>query len=171
LRFDSFPYFVKIDKWDRKLAFSMQPCSCSAVTAFAAPRSSRLPKPPALTRQALYHHFESKEALFRAVIERVHETAIAAEDAVVSEAEKAGGGLTDILVAGMTARMKAMIASFDGSPHIEELYSEHLVHACDLYQKYSALYAERLVATIARLRASRIQRCREDVAGRIRAAC
>ncbi|MCP3476850.1 TetR/AcrR family transcriptional regulator [Bradyrhizobium sp. CCGUVB1N3] len=104
-----------------------------------------------LTRQALYHHFESKEALFRAVIARVHETAIAAEEAAIGGAEKAGHGFADILVAGMTARMQAMIASFDGSPHIEELYSEHLVHGRDLYQKYAVLYAERLVATIARV--------------------
>ena len=104
-----------------------------------------------LTRQALYHHFESKEALFRAVIERVHESAIAAEAAAISEAEEAGHGLGDILAAGMTARMRTMIASFDGSPHIEELYSEHLVHGRDLYQKYSSLYAERLVTTIARI--------------------
>ncbi|MBR0717691.1 TetR/AcrR family transcriptional regulator [Bradyrhizobium liaoningense] len=104
-----------------------------------------------LTRQALYHHFESKEALFRAVIARVHETAIAAEEAAISEVETAGSGFADILVAGMTARMQAMIASFDGSPHIEELYSEHVVHGRDLYQKYSAVYAERLVATIARI--------------------
>src|SRR5215470_9106197 len=76
-----------------------------------------------LTRQALYHHFDSKEALFRAVIERVHESAIAAEDAAIGEAETADESLADILVAGMTARMRAMIASFDGSPHIEELYS------------------------------------------------
>ena len=104
-----------------------------------------------LTRQALYHHFDSKEALFRAVIERVHEAAIAAEDAAIGEAEKADDGLAEILVAGMTARMRAMIASFDGSPHIEELYSEHLVHARDLYQRYSARYQERLVVTIARI--------------------
>src|SRR5215471_15513638 len=104
-----------------------------------------------LTRQALYHHFESKEALFRAVIERVHEIAIAAEEAAIHEAEKASRSFADVLVAGMTARLQAMIASFDGSPHIEELYSEHLVHGRDLYQKYSALYAERLVATIARI--------------------
>ncbi|GLR89516.1 TetR/AcrR family transcriptional regulator [Bradyrhizobium iriomotense] len=104
-----------------------------------------------LTRQALYHHFESKEALFRAVIARVHETALAAEEAAIGAAEKAGRGFADILVAGMTARMQAMIASFDGSPHIEELYSEHLVHGRDLYQRYAALYAERLVATIARI--------------------
>ena len=32
-----------------------------------------------LTRQALYHHFKSKEALFRAAIVRLHETAMAAE--------------------------------------------------------------------------------------------
>jgi AcrR family transcriptional regulator len=104
-----------------------------------------------LTRQALYHHFESKEALFRAVIARVHETALAAEEAAIGAAEQAGRGFADILVVGMTARMQAMIASFDGSPHIEELYSEHLVHGRDLYQKYAALYAQRLVATIARI--------------------
>jgi len=103
-----------------------------------------------LTRQALYHHFESKEALFRAVIERVHESAIAAEEAAVAEAETAGGNLGDILAAGMTARMSTMIGSLDGSPHLEELYSEHLVHARDLYQTYAARYAERMVATIAR---------------------
>jgi AcrR family transcriptional regulator len=103
-----------------------------------------------LTRQALYHHFASKEALFRAVIERVHEIAIAAEEAAIHEAETASRGFADVLVAGMTARLQAMIASFDGSPHIEELYSEHLVHGRDLYQKYSALYAERLVSTVAR---------------------
>ncbi|MGN1289001.1 MAG: TetR/AcrR family transcriptional regulator [Bradyrhizobium sp.] len=103
-----------------------------------------------LTRQALYHHFESKEALFRAVIERIHESAIAAEEAAVAEAETAGGNLGDILAAGMTARMSTMIASLDGSPHLEELYSEHLVHARDLYQTYAARYAERMVATIAR---------------------
>lgn len=104
-----------------------------------------------LTRQALYHHFESKEALFRAVIERVHETAIAAEETAVNEAEAAGKSFADILAAGMTARMRAMISSFEGSPHIEELYSEHLVHGRDLYQKFSTVYAERLVATIARI--------------------
>jgi len=103
-----------------------------------------------LTRQALYHHFESKEALFRAVIERVHESAIAAEEIAVAEAEAADGNLGDILAAGMTARMSTMIASLDGSPHLEELYSEHLVHARDLYQTYAARYAERMVATIAR---------------------
>ena len=104
-----------------------------------------------LTRQALYHHFESKEALFRAVIEHVHESAVAAEQAAVSAAEKEGRGLADILIAGLTARMKAFIASFDGSPHVEEIFSEHLLQARDLYQKYAAHYAAQLAATIERV--------------------
>src|SRR3954466_12908267 len=67
-----------------------------------------------LTRQALYHHFKSKEALFRAVIERLHEDALAAEIAAAEAAEKAGGSLADVLIAGVTARLRQIIASFDG---------------------------------------------------------
>jgi AcrR family transcriptional regulator len=104
-----------------------------------------------LTRQALYHHFKSKEALFRAVIERLHENALAAEIAAANAREKAGGSLADIVVAQVTGRLTALIASFDGSPHIEELFSEHLIHAGDLYQKYAGRYAEQGVATIERV--------------------
>src|SRR3981189_1511340 len=104
-----------------------------------------------LTRQALYHHFKSKEALFRAVIEQLHENALAAEIAAANAEEKAGGSLADILVAGGTARLRQLIASFDGSPHIEELFSEHLLQARDLYQKYSDLYFAQAVATIERV--------------------
>ncbi len=104
-----------------------------------------------LTRQALYHHFKSKEALFRAVIVRVHEDAVAAEVAAANAAEKAGGGLADILVAGVSARLEQIIASFEGSPHIEELFSEHLLQARDLYQKYAELYAAHSAATIERV--------------------
>src|ERR1700754_126297 len=104
-----------------------------------------------LTRQALYHHFKSKEALFRAVIERLHEGALAAEIAAANAAEKAGGSLADILVAGITTRLGQFIASFDGSPHIEELFSEHLTQARDLYQKYAGLYAAHGKATIERV--------------------
>ena len=108
-----------------------------------------------LTRQALYHHFKSKEALFRAVIEQLHENALVAEIAAAHAAENAAGSPADILVAQVIARLRRMIASFDGSPHIEELFSEHLVQARDLYQKYAGLYGEQLVATIERV-------CREQ---------
>jgi len=104
-----------------------------------------------LTRQALYHHFKSKEALFRAVIEQLHENALAAEIAAANAAEKAGGSLADILIAEVTGRLRQVIASFEGSPHIEELFSEHLVQARDLYQRYAGLYGKQLAATIERV--------------------
>jgi AcrR family transcriptional regulator len=104
-----------------------------------------------LTRQALYHHFKSKEELFRAVIERLHEDALAAEIAAAGAAEKAGGSLADILVASVSAKLGKLAASLDGSPHVEELFSEHLVQARDLYQKYSAAYAELVAGTITRV--------------------
>jgi TetR/AcrR family acrAB operon transcriptional repressor len=105
-----------------------------------------------LTRQALYHHFKSKEALFRAVLERLHESALVAGSAAANAKEQEGGSLADILIAQIIARFGLLIASLDGSPHIEELFSEHLVHAGDLYQKYAGRYAEQGVATIERIR-------------------
>ena len=103
-----------------------------------------------LTRQALYHHFKSKEALFRAVIERVHDGALADGEAAARSAEDAGKTLADIIVAQVAARLKAFVASFDGSPHVDELFSEHLNHARDLYQHYAALYDTHVAATIER---------------------
>ena len=104
-----------------------------------------------LTRQALYHHFKSKEALFRAVIERLHESALAAEIEAANVAEKAGGSLADILVASVSAKLGQLAESLEGSPHVEELFSEHLLQARDLYQKYAAAYATQLAATITRV--------------------
>jgi TetR/AcrR family acrAB operon transcriptional repressor len=104
-----------------------------------------------LTRQALYHHFKSKEALFRAVIERLHESALAAEIEAANVAEKAGGSLADILVASVSAKLSQLAESLDGSPHVEELFSEHLLQARDLYQKYAAAYGAQLAATITRV--------------------
>jgi AcrR family transcriptional regulator len=104
-----------------------------------------------LTRQALYHHFKSKEALFRAVIELLYDNALVAEIAAANAAEKAGGSLADILVAELTGRLSLAIASFEGSPHIEELFSEHLVQGRDIYQKYAGLYDAQVVATIERV--------------------
>jgi len=108
-----------------------------------------------LTRQALYHHFPSKQALFRAVIERLYEHALAAETAATNAAEQAGGSLADIVIAGVIARLRLLLSSFDGSPHIEELFSEHLAQGRDLYQTYATRFAGEIAATIARICRSR----------------
>ncbi|SFK07437.1 TetR/AcrR family transcriptional regulator [Bradyrhizobium sp. Gha] len=104
-----------------------------------------------LTRQALYHHFASKEALFRAVLERLYEQGLAAEIAAAKAAEEAGLALADILVAEIGARMQSLLASLKDSPHTEELFSEHLAQARDLYQSYSSRFADEIATTIARV--------------------
>jgi AcrR family transcriptional regulator len=104
-----------------------------------------------LTRQALYHHFASKEALFRAVLERLYEQGLAAEIAAAKAAEEAGLELADILVAEIGARMQSLLASLKDSPHTEELFSEHLAQARDLYQSYSTRFADQIATTIGRV--------------------
>jgi AcrR family transcriptional regulator len=104
-----------------------------------------------LTRQALYHHFASKEALFRAVLERLYERGLAAEIAAAKAAEEAGLELADILVAEIGARMQSLLASLKDSPHTEELFSEHLAQARDLYQSYSTRFADEIATTIGRV--------------------
>jgi len=104
-----------------------------------------------LTRQALYHHFPSKEALFRAGIERLYEKALVAEAAAARAAEEAGADLADILVAEIGARLGTLFEALHGSPHLEELFSEHLAQARDLYQTYSTRFGAEIAATIARV--------------------
>jgi AcrR family transcriptional regulator len=104
-----------------------------------------------LTRQALYHHFPSKEALFRAVIERLYERALAAEAAAARTAEQEGRDLADVVIAEIDARLGTLFAELAGSPHVEELFSEHLAQARDLYQTYSTHFSDEVAATIARV--------------------
>jgi AcrR family transcriptional regulator len=108
-----------------------------------------------LTRQALYHHFSSKEALFRAVVERLYANALAAEIAAASAAEARGADLDEIVLAEISARFRYLLSSLDGSPHVEELFTEHLAQARDLYQSYASRYAEEIATTIARVCRSR----------------
>ena len=104
-----------------------------------------------LTRQALYHHFPSKEALFRAGIERLYEQALIAEAAAARAAEMDDADLSDILIAEIGARLGTLFAALEGSPHLEELFSEHLAQARDLYQTYSGRFAAEVATTIARV--------------------
>jgi AcrR family transcriptional regulator len=104
-----------------------------------------------LTRQALYHHFSSKEALFRGAIERLYEQALAAEAVAAKAAEEADCDLADVIVAEIGARLGVLFDALEGSPHLEELFSEHLAQARDLYQTYSTRFGDEVAATIARV--------------------
>src|SRR5215472_3576551 len=95
-----------------------------------------------LTRQALYHHFPSKEALFRGAIARFYERALAAETEAARAAEEAGRDLAEVVIAEVTARLGVLFAELQGSPHLDELLSEHLAQSRDLYQTYFARFGE-----------------------------
>src|SRR5260370_41738368 len=71
-----------------------------------------------LTRQALYHHFKSKEALFRAVIERLHQSALAAEIAAANAGEKPGLWLAGSRTAAGSGRLGRLIAPPAGAPTV-----------------------------------------------------
>jgi AcrR family transcriptional regulator len=107
-----------------------------------------------LTRQAVYHHFESKEALFRAVVEAVYEGAFAAEEAARSQQEQAGRGLADVLVAQLEARFRYIFDRIKGSAQAEELLSEQQRQTRDLHQSFVDRKFSLIVGTIERARAA-----------------
>ena len=104
-----------------------------------------------LTRQALYHHFDFKEALFRAVVEAVHENALEAERAAAAREEQAGKGLADVMVAQLQARYRYLFERLKGSTHAEELLSEHQRQTSDLLQRFAGEKFALIVGTIERV--------------------
>jgi AcrR family transcriptional regulator len=116
-----------------------------------------------LTRQALYHHFDSKEALFRAVIEAVHEGALEAERAAALREERAGKGLADIMVAQLEARYRYLLDRLKGSAHAQELLSEHQRQTQDLLQTFIGQKSRLIVETIERVLASDQATIRESM--------
>lgn len=72
---------------------------------YAATGTPEIADAAGVTRGALYHHFDDKQALFRAVIE-AESAAVAAE----IEAAPAGGSPVEALIAGGEAYLAAMAA-------------------------------------------------------------
>jgi AcrR family transcriptional regulator len=103
-----------------------------------------------LTRQALYHHVESKEALFRAVVEAMHEGALEAERAAGLNEERAGKRLPDVMAAQLLARYRYLLDRLKGSAHAEELMSEHQRQTRDLLEIFIDHKFRSIVGTIER---------------------
>jgi AcrR family transcriptional regulator len=112
---------------------------------------SEIAQEAGLTRQALYHHYPGKEALFRAVVEQLHELAYEAEAAAGLDRERAGGGLADILAAQIGARFRYLLECVEESPQADELLSEHQLQTRDLYQSFIEHNADLRAETIERV--------------------
>jgi len=103
-----------------------------------------------LTRQAVYHHFKNKEALFRAAVEALLDGALEAAAAAGAAAEEAGSSLADILVSQLNAKFRYVMDSLRETSQLEELLSEKQHQAGDLNQNYQDRLLALQVATIER---------------------
>ncbi len=74
-----------------------------------------------LTRQALYHHFDSKEALFAALVDQLHESAVAAaKEAAAQGGRDAADAVTQIVAAYHTSFVESVAASPFATELVEE---------------------------------------------------
>ena len=113
-----------------------------------------------LTRQAVYHHFRNKEALFRAAVEALHEGAYEEQAAAGLAAEQAGGSLAYVLASQIDAKFRYIIECLEETSQAEELLSERQHQTRDLNQSFAEQNIALQVATIERVRkAQRLKLC------------
>ncbi len=107
-----------------------------------------------LTRQALYHHFESKEALFAALVDLLQDEALAAaKDAAAKGGRDAADAVTQIVMASH----RSLVANVAGSPFATELIEESSRHCGPAISAYAKRYEKLLETAIAGLaRAGRL---------------
>jgi len=103
-----------------------------------------------LTRQAVYHHFGSKEALFHAAVEALHDGAYEAAAAAGAATEQAGKPLADVLASQIDAKFRYIIECLEETAHVEELLSERQHQTRDLNQRFHEQAVALQVATIER---------------------
>lgn len=75
----------------------------------------------ALSRQALYHHFPSKEALFAGLVDGMHAAAL---NAAETAAAKGAGAVGDAIAGVMLAYHRALVTGVAASPYAAELIEE-----------------------------------------------
>lgn len=117
-----------------------------------------------LTRQAVYHYFNSKTELFRASVEMLHEKALAVEIEAGRAAEAAGQQLPDILAAQIDARFRYIVECLEETSQPEELLSERQSQTRDLIQRFAEQSQTLHIATIERVCRSRGVSLRENMA-------
>lgn len=101
-----------------------------------------------LTRQALYHHFESKEALFAALVDLLQEEALAAaKDAAAKGARDAADAVTQIVM----AYHRTLVSSVAGSSFAAELIEEGSRQCGPAISAYAKRYEKLLETSIAGL--------------------
>ena len=77
-----------------------------------------------LTRQALYHHFDSKEALFAALVDDIHVSALTAAREAAAQGAVGARDPDDLISRILLAHHRSFVESVAGSPFAAELIEE-----------------------------------------------
>lgn len=101
-----------------------------------------------LSRQALYHHFDSKEALFAALVDEIQGAAlVSAQKAAV----QGGRDLPEVVFRIMLAHHKSFVESVAGSPFAAELIEESSKQCGSAVAAHTRRFEKELEAAIAAL--------------------
>ena len=82
-----------------------------------------------VTRQAVYHHFTSKEALFEALVDQLQSKALA--DARRFGEAESNSALSSTLFRTLIAYHQSLVAHVSNSPYMAELLEESSRHCAD----------------------------------------
>jgi AcrR family transcriptional regulator len=117
----------------------------------------RLAEEAGLSRQALYRHFASKEALFAACVEELHRSSLEAGREGARAARAARGDAADVLAAQLEGRFGRILERLAGSAHGPELLDESHRQCGAVNADSKERFAEQLAATVrAERRAGRL---------------
>jgi AcrR family transcriptional regulator len=119
---------------------------CFARHGFRRTSMGEIAREAAISRAALYLHFETKEALFRALVERLHEQALAA----AATAARAELPVAERILGVLEAKSVRLFEVLRSSEHAQEFIDENN-RLCGDVSGAAARRYERLIAdTLAR---------------------
>jgi len=101
-----------------------------------------------LSRQALYHHFASKEALFAALVDALYEARFEAAQAAATRTVGTAG---DLIAGVMVAHHHVLGSSLTGSPFMAELLEESARQCGPAVAAHSRRFEKALETHIVRL--------------------
>ena len=99
-----------------------------------------------VSRQAIYHHFPSKELLFSALVDSLQSRAQDEAHAAVGEAE--GQSLPTQLFKALSAYHLSLVGSVAGSAFAEELMEESVRHCSDVVSAHAERFQKFLVSMV-----------------------
>lgn len=107
-----------------------------------------------VSRQHVYNHWSSKEALFTAAVESLQVESLESALQSTREVRAAGGDAIDEVVAAVVRRTLAFADSLKGSPHLDELLDERNRLSGELLRKRRHECREKLAALVAERRSA-----------------